>query len=88
MYRVDHRDKVFPLGRVPQSSVGARAATCPACKEPIQTKAKPAKKAGSPKAQSNGAASTASILALIRAATAYGSLDEAIELLEVIKAVK
>jgi hypothetical protein len=49
---------------------------------------KPGKKAGSPKAQSNGTATTATIVALIRAASAYGSLDEAIELLQAIKAVK
>ncbi len=70
------------------AAIGTRAATCPECKEPIQPKEKPVKKAGSPKAQSNGTATTASIVALIRAATAYGSLDDAIELLQVIKAVK
>ena len=70
------------------ATIGSRAATCPECKEPIQPKEKPVKKAGSPKAQSNGTATTATIVALIRAATAYGSLDDAIELLEAIKAVK
>jgi hypothetical protein len=71
-----------------EAAIGARAATCPECKEPIQPKAKPVKKAGSPKAESNGTATTETVVALIRAATAYGSLDEAIELLEAIKAAK
>ena len=59
-------------------------------KEALQPAVKPrrVKKAGSPKAEPNGTATTASIVALIRAATAYGSLDEAIELLEAIKAAK
>jgi hypothetical protein len=71
-----------------QAVIGVRAAICPECKEPIQPKTKPVKKAGSPKAQSDSTATTATIVALIRAATAFGSLDEAIELLQVIKAVK
>ena len=70
------------------AAIGTRAATCPECREPIQAKAKPVKKAGSPQAQSNGTATTATIVALIRAATAYGSLDDAIELLQAIKAAK
>jgi hypothetical protein len=56
--------------------------------EPIRPKRKPVKKAGSPKAQLNGTPTTSTIVALIRAATAYGSLDEAIELLQAIKAAK
>ena len=71
-----------------QAVIGARAATCPECKGPIQPKAKPAKKAGSPKAPPNGTATSSTVVALIRAATAYGSLDDAIELLQAIKAVK
>jgi hypothetical protein len=71
-----------------QAAIGTRAATCPECKEPVPTKEKPVKKAVSPKAEANGTATTASIVALIRAATAYGSLDDEIEILQAIKAVK
>ena len=70
------------------AAIGPSAATCSECKEPIQPREKPAKTAASPKAQANGPAATASIVPLIRAATAYGSLNEAIELLQAISAVK
>jgi hypothetical protein len=71
-----------------QAMVGARAATCPECKEPILPKDKPVKKAGSPKAQSNSTPTTSTVVALIKAASAYGSLGEAIELLQAIDAAK
>jgi hypothetical protein len=60
----------------------------PECNEPILPKKRPVKKAGSPKAQSDGTLTTSTVVALINAATAYGSLDEAIELLQAIRAAK
>ncbi len=70
------------------AAIEARAASCPECNQPILRKEKPGKKVSISTAQSNGTATTATIVALIRAASAYGSLDEAIELLQAIKAVK